>query len=173
MIKIALCAAILAIAYAEEGTVYLFDPTGKSGVSGNVRFLQLPNGINVVGEIRGLPPGKHGFHIHQEGNISPSCLAAGGHFNPKKKLHGGPDDSVDHRHIGDLGNIEADENGIAFFNFIDSIISFKGETNIIGRSVVVHEKEDDLGKGGHPDSLQTGNAGGRLACGVIGVKTIC
>ncbi|XP_072398744.1 superoxide dismutase [Cu-Zn]-like isoform X2 [Diabrotica undecimpunctata] len=170
MIKIALCAAILAIAYAEEGTVYLFDPTGKSGVSGNVRFLQLPNGINVVGEIRGLPPGKHGFHIHQEGNISPSCLAAGGHFNPFDKHHGGPDDAD--RHVGDLGNIEADKNGVALIDFHDNKISFDGKTSIYGRSVVVHEKVDDLGKGGHPDSLKTGNAGGRLACGVVGVVTV-
>uniref|UniRef100_A0A6P7HCF4 Superoxide dismutase [Cu-Zn] n=1 Tax=Diabrotica virgifera virgifera TaxID=50390 RepID=A0A6P7HCF4_DIAVI len=170
MFKIALCAAILAIAYAEDGIVYLMDPTGKSGVTGTVRFLKLPSGINVIGDIRGLTPGKHGFHIHQEGNIQPSCLAAGGHFNPFNKQHGGPDDSD--RHVGDLGNIEADQNGVAHIDFRDTKISFEGATSILGRSIVVHEKVDDLGKGGHPDSLKTGNAGGRLACGVVGVVTV-
>lgn len=74
------------------------------------------------------------------------------------------------RHVGDLGNIIANHEGIASINLIDKVIDLEGPHNIIGRAVVVHEKEDDLGKGGHPDSLTTGNAGGRVACGVIGIE---
>lgn len=85
-----------------------------------------------------------------------------------QKNHGAPIDTE--RHVGDLGNIEADGTGVATINFTDKVIDLEGAHNIIGRAVVVHEKEDDLGKGGQPDSLTTGNAGGRVACGVIGIE---
>lgn len=85
-----------------------------------------------------------------------------------QKTHGAPSDDV--RHVGDLGNIEADEKGYAKIEMTDKIISLNsGETNILGRAIVVHTGEDDLGRGGHPDSLTTGNAGGRVACGIIGI----
>lgn len=71
--------------------------------------------------------------------------------------------------MGDLGNVEAGDNGVAKINIKDSIISLQGEHNIIGRTVVVHADPDDLGQGGHELSKTTGNAGGRLACGVIGL----
>ena len=70
--------------------------------------------------------------------------------------------------MGDLGNVTADENGNVDVTFEDSLLTLHGELTIIGRSVVVHADEDDLGKGGHPDSLTTGHAGSRIACGVIG-----
>jgi len=73
------------------------------------------------------------------------------------------------RHVGDLGNIEADESGKAAFNFNDPQLKLTGEHSIVGRSVVVHAGTDDLGRGGHDDSKTTGHAGGRVACGVIGV----
>ena len=69
-----------------------------------------------------------------------------------------------------LGNITGGAGNVAKFNFQDSLIRLTGPTSIIGRSVVVHEKEDDLGRGNAPDSKKTGNAGGRVACGVIGLK---
>lgn len=85
-----------------------------------------------------------------------------------QKTHGAPSDKD--RHIGDLGNIEANEQGEAVFNFTDSHISLGPNTrNILGRTVVVHSDRDDLGKGGESDSLTTGHAGGRVACGVIGI----
>lgn len=81
--------------------------------------------------------------------------------------HGGP--FSDKRHIGDLGNLNADPFGNAYMCFADKLISLYGEYSIVGRSVVVHAQEDDLGKKNHPDSSKTGNSGVRLACGVIGL----
>lgn len=98
-----------------------------------------------------------------------SCTSAGPHFNPFGKTHGAPTDEV--RHVGDLGNISTDAHGVAKGSTTDSQIKLFGENSIIGRTVVVHDGTDDLGKGGHPDSLKTGNAGGRPACGVIGFAT--
>lgn len=94
-------------------------------------------------------------------------IAAGPHFNPAGKDHGAPTDAV--RHAGDLGNIIADENGVAKVDIEDKHLSLAGNLSILGRTVVVHADADDLGKGGHELSKTTGNAGGRLACGVIGI----
>lgn len=71
--------------------------------------------------------------------------------------------------MGDLGNIEANVEGIANVDIFDSLISLSGPNCIVGRAVVVHSDEDDLGLGGHNDSLTTGHAGSRVACGVIGI----
>lgn len=95
-------------------------------------------------------------------------MTAGGHYNPQGKTHGGPTDDV--RHVGDLGNVSVDTDGTCKYEIQDKLIMLYGETTVIGRSVVVHANEDDLGKGGHADSLTTGNAGARLACGVIGLS---
>ena len=72
------------------------------------------------------------------------------------------------RHVGDLGNIQTDANGVATLTMKDKIISLHGENSIVGRCLVVHEKPDDLGRGGNDESKKTGNAGKRLACGIIG-----
>lgn len=122
--------------------------------------------MNVSGEITGLAPGKHGFHIHEFGDNTNGCTSAGPHFNPNKKEHGAP--NADIRHVGDLGNVEADANGVAKINITDSLISLNGSNSILGRTVVVHADVDDLGLGGHELSKTTGNAGARLGCGVIG-----
>jgi len=94
-------------------------------------------------------------------------VSAGPHFNPYNMTHGAPTDTT--RHVGDLGNIQSDASGNAVFTFTDSVISLNGPSSIIGRAVVVHAGTDDLGKGGTPDSLTTGNAGARAGCGIIGV----
>ncbi|KAJ1976769.1 Superoxide dismutase [Cu-Zn] [Dimargaris xerosporica] len=142
---------------------------GDSSVSGIVKFIQTAeNGpVRVVGELAGLEPGKHGFHVHQYGDNTNGCTSAGSHFNPHKQVHGAPEDEV--RHVGDLGNIVADANGKASIDIEDSVIQLSGPHSVIGRTIVVHKDEDDLGKGGHALSLTTGNAGDRLACGVIGI----
>nr|CAI5864869.1 unnamed protein product [Callosobruchus analis] len=84
MLKLVVAVALLAVAYAEQkaAVVYLFDPSGKSNVSGNIKFVKEGKGVHVEGEIHGLTPGKHGFHIHNLGNIGPGCTGAGPHFNP-------------------------------------------------------------------------------------------
>jgi len=141
----------------------------SNGVSGTITFTQgcVGEPTTISGEVKGLAPGKHGFHIHQFGDYTNGCMSAGAHFNPAGKTHGGPED--ENRHAGDLGNILAGEDGVAKVDMKDCQVPLIGENSIIGRSVVVHEKEDDVGKGGNDESLKTGNAGPRLACGVVGV----
>ena len=123
--------------------------------------------MTVNGTLKGLSPGLHGFHVHQFGDLKQLCVGAGLHFNPHNRKHGAPTDV--NRHVGDLGNIKADENGTAIIYIKDTVISFEGVNNIIGRGLLVHEKVDDLGRGGNEESLKTGNAGPRFGCGVIGI----
>ena len=118
--------------------------------------------------ISGLSPGKHGFHIHEFGDLSDSCKAAGGHYNPNRVDHSSPKDPLNRRHIGDLGNIIANADGNAVVNITDRLVRLNGYKSVIGRSFVVHAMEDDLGRIKTSGSLKTGNAGGRLGCGVIG-----
>ncbi|XP_046744337.1 superoxide dismutase [Cu-Zn]-like [Diprion similis] len=140
----------------------------KGNVTGELKLTQNSSDspVTITGTIYGLPDGLHGFHVHQAGDLSNGCVSALGHFNPDKLDHGAPEDSV--RHVGDLGNIDS-RNGVATVEISDSVISLSGRNSIIGRSIVVHAGEDDLGKGNHSLSLKTGNAGDRAACGVIGV----
>lgn len=122
----------------------------------------------MTGRITGLKPGAHGFHVHQYGdNTDPTCKAMGPHFNPANKSHGAPDDAT--RHVGDMGNIEANAQGVAVIDKLDSQIALNGPNSIIGRGLVIHANADDLGKGGVPESSKTGNAGGRIACGSIAI----
>ena len=117
---------------------------------------------------RGLKPNSlHGFHIHEFGDLTEGCKTAGGHYNPKGKSHGGPLDTE--RHVGDLGNLKTDERGNTFLALNDTQIKLFGEESVVGRSCVVHEDTDDLGRGGFPDSKTTGHAGARVACGIIGL----
>ncbi|KAG1822774.1 superoxide dismutase, partial [Suillus subaureus] len=146
---------------------------GDSPVTGTITFEQssADGPVKVSGEIENLDPSSlRGFHIHSLGDLSNGCMSTGSHFNPYDKTHGAPSDSV--RHVGDLGNIESDEYGTATISFKDRFISLNGPTSIVGRAVVVHAGIDDLGKGNNEESLKTGNAGGRAACGVIGLFLI-
>jgi Cu-Zn family superoxide dismutase len=90
------------------------------------------------------------------------------HYNPTNVTHGAQDGVV--RHVGDLGNVDTDAEGRIITRLTDDAIQLFGQYSIIGRSVVLHEKEDDLGNGGVPASLTTGNAGARIACGVVGLN---
>ncbi|KAI8994948.1 copper/zinc superoxide dismutase [Pilobolus umbonatus] len=139
-------------------------------VSGVVKFSQANENANTVIEatLTGLKPGKHGFHIHEFGDNTNGCISAGPHYNPYGKTHGAPEAAV--RHAGDLGNIVADAKGEAKFKVEDNQIKLIGPYSVIGRTIVVHADEDDLGLGGHELSPATGNAGDRIACAVIGGK---
>lgn len=126
--------------------------------------------MTVTGEVTGLGKGLHGFHIHEFGDNTNGCISAGAHYNPYSKDHGAPGSDV--RHVGDLGNVEAAGDGVAKVNITDKVISLEGERSIVGRTLVVHADPDDLGNGGHELSKTTGNAGARVACGVIGIAKI-
>ena len=139
-----------------------------SGVSGYVKFYQenITQPTTITAHITGLSPDAfHGFHIHQFANFSAGCISAGPHYNPFSHTHGSPKD--DERHVGDMGNILADDFGVGDLTYNDSVISLFGDFTVIGRACVVHEREDDLGVTNAPDSLTTGNAGARIACGGI------
>lgn len=123
--------------------------------------------IQVEVALVGLEPGYHGFHVHEKGDLSGGCGSTGGHYNPDNVEHGNIHDKI--RHVGDWANVEAGTDGIVSTTFEDKVATLYGERSILGRAIVVHEKVDDLGQGGHADSKKTGNAGGRLACGVIGI----
>uniref|UniRef100_A0A1A9WP47 Superoxide dismutase [Cu-Zn] n=1 Tax=Glossina brevipalpis TaxID=37001 RepID=A0A1A9WP47_9MUSC len=159
-----------------EAVAFLTGPANSKNnniiPSGNVTFTQNACGENVHVRVylTGIVPGKHGFHVHEKGDLTNGCTSMGAHYNPEKLNHGGRTDEI--RHVGDLGNLEANELGIVDTTFTDHLISLTGPRTIIGRGLVVHETIDDLGKGNHPDSKKTGNSGGRVACGVIGVNIV-
>ena len=143
--------------------------TSSEGVTGTVSFVQEGDGPTTVnGTLSGLKPGLHGFHVHALGDTTNGCMSTGPHFNPAGKVHGAPED--ENRHAGDLGNVTVGDDGKVTFTIVDSQIPLSGPDSIIGRAVVVHADPDDLGKGGHELSLTTGNAGGRIACGIIGLQ---
>jgi superoxide dismutase, Cu-Zn family len=153
----------LGSAFAQEPTkaIAVLHSASGSQVTGTVTFTKMGDTVQVVADVTGLTPGKHGFHIHEFGDCSAAdASSAGSHFNPMKKPHGAPDSAE--RHAGDLGNLEADSTGKAHLELKDNMLKLSGENSILGRGLIVHEKVDDW-------SQPTGNAGGRLACGVIGV----
>jgi superoxide dismutase, Cu-Zn family len=150
-------------AFAQEPAkaIAVMYPASGSPVKGTVTFTKTGDAVQVVADFTGLTPGKHAFHIHEFGDCSAADAAtAGTHFNPTHKPHGAPDKPE--RHAGDLGNLEADSTGKAHLELKSDVLKFGGETSILGRAVIVHEKVDDW-------SQPVGNAGGRVACGVIGV----
>lgn len=145
-----------------ESAICVLQPTEGSDVNGIVKFTRSDDGIKITADVEGLTPGKHGFHIHQYGDCSaPDGTSTGGHFNPTNKNHGSPD--AEERHIGDLGNLIAGDNGKAHYERVDKVILLNGPNSIIGRGIIVHGGEDDL------ITQPTGNAGSRLAFGVIGL----
>jgi superoxide dismutase, Cu-Zn family len=139
--------------------VVVLQPTRGQEVRGTLRLVQQSSGLRIIGRIEGLTPGKHGFHVHEFGDLSdPEGKSAGGHFNPDNRKHGGPDDAE--RHAGDLGNIEADGQGVAMVDVQGRGLKLHF---VLGRAVVVHSKADDL------KSQPSGDAGDRVAVGVIGI----
>jgi Cu-Zn family superoxide dismutase len=142
--------------------VAVLEPTQGNNVEGTVWFTAVPGGVAVKASLKGLAAGSHGFHVHEFGDCTaPDGASAGGHFNPKGKPHGAPADPA--RHAGDLGNIQAASDGSASLEWTDPAMKLDGPDGVIGHAVIVHANPDDL------KTQPTGNAGGRMACGVIGV----
>ncbi|KAG8190852.1 hypothetical protein JTE90_028347 [Oedothorax gibbosus] len=142
-------------------------------IKGVIRFStaqRVTSPVSVTGEISGLSTGLHGFHVHQYGDLSNGCTSAGGHYNPFGKQHGAPMD--ENRHVGDLGNIEALSDGVARIDIVDPQLRLCGPLSIMGRAIVVHALQDDLGRGGNEESKKTGNAGARVGCCVIGTAPV-
>ena len=157
------CEQIKRISEAEE-TIKAVAVLEHGDAKGIINFKQKPGKPTIItGTITGLSEGVHGFHIHEFGDLSKGCDSAGGHYNPDDVDHGGLEDG----HVGDLGNIQADKSGTAKFKIVAKRVDLHGNRSVVGRAVVIHKDVDDLGKGGDEESLKTGNAGDRLACGVI------
>ncbi|XP_057377437.1 copper chaperone for superoxide dismutase-like isoform X3 [Daphnia carinata] len=141
------------------------ETSGKRGsIKGVVRFTEVDEECVIDGTIDGLKPGPHGFHIYSSGDLSQGCDSIGDHYNPYNRPHGGPDDNIQNRHLGDLGNIISDESGRAAFRIIDKYIKVH---DLIGRSVAVTAQADDLGRGSNTNSKMDGNSGERIGCGII------
>jgi Cu-Zn family superoxide dismutase len=136
-------------------------PTTGNTASGTVRLVQLSDGaVEVTVDLTGVPPGVHGFHVHDKGDCGDNGNAAGGHFNPLGTPHAGPDTSS--HHAGDFGNVTADASGNVSTRFTTRSVTVEpGATSAIGHAIILHANPDDL------TTQPTGNAGGRIACGVV------
>lgn len=146
--------------------------TTTENIKGVITLTETNNVCEIQVKVSGLTPGKHGFHIHNKGDLTDGCTSLCSHFNPYNKPHGGL--SGKERHVGDLGNITADAHGNVDETIFNKTIKLNGPLSVIGRSFIIHADEDDLGlyNGHNPkkraESLKTGNAGKRISCGVIG-----
>lgn len=145
----------------EAATVVLSDDGGNT--LGVLTVTHAFDSMKVVGSLEGLTPGSiHGLHIHEnrtcgDGDFS----AAGGHFAPHGNPHGSPTDGM--HHVGDLGNVEADADGVAVVDMVTDELAFEGDAGVLGRAVVLHAGRDDL------QSQPAGDAGARMACGTVDV----
>jgi Cu-Zn family superoxide dismutase len=139
-------------------------PTSGSSAHGTVQLSQMADGsVEVVANLAGVPPGVHGFHIHEKGDCGDNGNAAGGHFNPMSVAHGSP--SADPHHAGDWGNVTADGDGNVNTRFITHSISLnEGPTSASGHAIILHANPDDL------TTQPSGNAGARIACGIVTLK---
>ncbi len=148
---------------AQGAAVAVLAGTVDSPVRGELQLTSAGDGVRVMGEIAGLPPGsEHGFHVHEHGDCSaPDGSSAGGHFNPAAAPHGGPDATT--RHLGDIPNIRANEKGTADVNAViaGATLNDGGPNNLVGKAFIVHAKADDY------KTQPSGDAGARIACGVV------
>ena len=162
------CSKVKSITESKETVIAQCDLQHSDTVKGTILFIQAPGTDTLIkGKVTGLTPGDHGFHIHEFGDMSKGCESMGGHYNPDGADHGNEDSG----HVGDLGNINAGEDGVAEVYKVSKRIDLMGDRSVIGRGFVVHKDPDDLGQGEDAESLKTGNAGDRLACGVITLRS--
>ena len=131
-----------------------------NGISGTITFTEGASGVRVSGRIQGAPPGRHGFHVHETGECVGDFSSAGGHFNPDGHDHACP--PTEPHHAGDLGNVEIGADGSATVEMTSAAMSLgTGGDSIVGKALIFHGGQDDC------TSQPTGDAGNRLACGVI------
>jgi superoxide dismutase, Cu-Zn family len=156
---VAQAASIAASATAHANLFGASDTT----VNGALDLTAANGGVLVVGDLSGLPPGtEHGFHLHETGDCSaPDAESAGPHFNPAMSDHGGPDSAA--KHLGDMPNVVADDHGAAKVSsrVEGATLRDGGPNDLVGRAFIVHEKKDDY------VSQPAGDAGARIACGVV------
>jgi Cu-Zn family superoxide dismutase len=167
IISLTACAALLIAASAlqasaQSASAPLKDAQGKE--VGSVNLAQTPHGVLINVAVKGLPPGEHAFHVHAVGKCEPPFTSAGGHFNPGGKKHGLL--VAEGHHAGDMPNLHVPQSGDLTVEILNADIALdKGKPNSVfdadGSAIVIHAGSDDYK--GDP----AGNAGGRIACGVI------
>jgi Cu-Zn family superoxide dismutase len=160
--------------------IVVFSKTEKKGVSGGISggisgfvlFEEYKHYVQVTFALEGFPKAntKYAVHIHEYGDLRNGCTSLGSHFNPYQSTHGGIMENRQKRHVGDMmNNLTTNSKKECFYTYQDPTLRLSGKFSILGRSLVLHEGKDDMGKGGFPDSLVTGHAGKRMACGIIGI----
>ena len=135
-----------------------------STLSGTALFTPTAGGVHIVVEVSNAPQGIHAVHLHEKGDCSaPDATSAGGHFNPTGMAHGSPDAPA--HHAGDFGNMTVGEDGHGRLELDSTMLTITpGERSVVGHAIVVHAKPDDM------QTQPTGNAGGRIGCGVVEQK---
>lgn len=148
--------------FAAAGTAALKGTTENTEkIEGQVLLEDTAEGLKVSAQIQNAPPGKHGFHIHEGDSCADEGKAAGGHFNPANVAHGLLSrDGHEHAHAGDMGNVEIAADGTGQAEVVLKGVTLSADNAVANRAIILHEKEDDFGQ-------PTGNAGGRIACGLI------
>lgn len=150
----------LGTAGAQDRAVVELRPTDGNTAVGTATFTSENGSVRIEATLSGLAPGVHGIHVHEIGDCSaPDASSAGDHFDPAGSEHGAPEDQE--RHVGDLGNIEADDDSTAQYSRVDELVALSGPNSVVGRALVVHAGEDDL------STQPSGDSGPRVACGVI------
>ena len=158
---------------AEKYAVCVFTQTSSKRIKGSVEIRERGEMVAFKIKLKGIKKGLHGFHVHESGDLRQGCKGTCSHYNPYGTTHGGLDEGGP-RHLGDLGNIQ----GAGVSRWTTATVKARKQRlfsikHLVGRALVVHEGEDDLGLGGDEESLRTGNSGARIACGVIGWGSGC
>lgn len=137
----------------------------EHGIQGEVVLSDRKQGVYLVAMFTKLPPGPHGFHIHKAGDLrGEGCMGLCEHYDIGRHCHGAGPTSKKERHTGDLGNIAIQGARVRKTYYIKGT----SVSDLLGRSIIVHEDEDDLGDGGFEDSKTTGHSGKRIGCAIIG-----
>jgi superoxide dismutase, Cu-Zn family len=169
-IVLALAAAAATAVFAadapkEIGIAQIKGTSADSPIAGTARFEQTKDGLKVTVELKGVPGETHALHIHEYGDCSDAGKAAGSHYNPEAAPHGDALKDAKHAHAGDFGNVKAKDGAVMLEVVLPRASLSSAKRSVAGRSIVLHEKADDFGQ-------PTGNAGGRIACGVIALSGV-